>query len=265
MRNFAFGVITGGVIVFLALKMGDTPSDLPKPRIEAVLNDPARPPPATSVVSDTGIGQPSANSGIAASVGGPVAAHTMNLTQNPDFRGMIVQIRPQMQRNYPDLEKELRLTAAEADELYLLLAAGAPQSEIDSLLGPAKSQQWQEYRPTRDARLKVGELRQALASIAPLTDAQIEPLTATVLAEQKRLNDDIGARSHATTDPRAQLDIREQTLKMTEESFGRVVESARLYLSPQQVSAMQRSMSDLVKTQRETLRAQRAGLEAAGR
>jgi hypothetical protein len=140
----------------------------------------------------------------------------------------------------------------------------AQQAELQSLLGAAKYAEFQEYLPTREGRLRVIQLRNALStSDAPLTDQQAEPLLASVLAEGKRRRDDLAARV-PPDDPRGRLDFEEETINLTEASQNRLLGSAQSYLSPQQIAVMKNSMTQQVAMQRAMLRARRTRMEAGG-
>ncbi len=103
----------------------------------------------------------------------------------------------------------------------------------------------------------------ALHGDTPLTDAQAEPLLATVLAEGKRRRDETAARV-PPTDPRARLDFEEETLRLLQESYDRIVSSAQTYLSAQQLAVMKNSMTQQAALQRALLRARRTQMEAGG-
>lgn len=219
-------------------------------------------------------------------------AFIQNLTRDPEFcNAQKAQMRAALPQTYPDAAKALGLSKTESTALFDLLtrqqegvvdmACGpqndtrqarlsgealmqAQQAELKTLLGPAKYAEWEEYLPSREGRVRVNQLRTALAmGDAPLTDEQAEPLLATVLAEGKRRRAENSSRV-APADPRARLDFEEETIKLLEESHARMISSTQAYLSPQQVAVMRNSMSNQVSMQKAMLRARRAQMDAGG-
>jgi hypothetical protein len=169
-----------------------------------------------------------------------------------------------MSRLYPDLDKALGLNPEEANSLVQLLMRNAPQAEIDALIGPVKAQELQDFQKTIESRRRMNDLKVTLAqSSFPLTDAQVDRLGATSRAEQVRRDEDLRARIRPT-DPRAQLDFDEETIRATEASYGRVIAAARSVLSPEQLGIMQNSMNSVVASQRINLQTRRARLAAGG-
>lgn len=169
-----------------------------------------------------------------------------------------------MRSMFPDLDKALNLSPEEAGELVQLLLRNAPQPEIDALIGQARAQQLQEYQKTLESRRRLNDLRTTLAqSSYPMTDQQLDQLAPVSRAEQLRRDEELRARPRPT-DPRAQLDFDEETIKATEASYGRVIAAARSILSPEQLGIMQSSMNNVVSSQRANLQSRRARLAAGG-
>lgn len=145
-----------------------------------------------------------------------------DMLQDPEYRAAVrAQHRMMLPQSYPDVAKELNLTAEETSALFDLLANqqmesmdgvvslgadGPPDpatvlefqrkaeqrreahaAELAALLGSAKYAQWQQYQESMGARFQVNRLRDVLdATGHPLTDEQARPLIAAIAAEQKR-------------------------------------------------------------------------------
>lgn len=194
----------------------------------------------------------------------------------------------EMERNFPSLAKELGMTPAEAEKFYDLLTrapaafreainAGVtdPQelarlradfektqkADIAAMLGPARTQQWQEYQTTLEARRRVNELTMMLASTSPLDERQSAALVANIVAEQRRRAQEESLRMPAPNDPRAQLEFEEHNLQIRIESNRRTVEAARSFMTPEQVTLMQDSQARANDRTRAALQARREQLE----
>jgi hypothetical protein len=100
----------------------------------------------------------------------------------------------------------------------------------------------------------------------PLRDDQAASLYSTVLAETRRAGEE-KVRIYPSTDPRAQLYAEFQEQQIAEDSAQRVIDSARSYLLPAQLAALQNSANvAMAKERRKWLEARRAQLEtSAGR
>lgn len=216
-------------------------------------------------------------------------AAATSLMSDPDY--CIAQkatMRARMVQTYPDAGKVLRLSASQSTALTELLLkhqesdmpcaserAGdqprlmgkarddAQQAEIEALLGPAKYQEFKDYLPTRETRLNVNRLRDAVSTTdTPLTDQQASTLLSNALTENKRFRQEADALA-PPTDMRSNLDYQEARLKLTEESQARLIAGAQSVLTPQQMAVMKNAMTAVNSRQRAMLRAQRAQLEAS--
>jgi len=165
---------------------------------------------------------------------------------------------------FPDIEKVLGLTAEEAEALAELLRTNATDAAIEAQLG-AKAAQWQEYKVSLEARRRTSELQQMLArSSHPLSEQQVEQLVPTIVSEQQRTAQEAIARGPRPSDPRAQLDYDEESLRATEARYKRIITASRGFMSSEQVALMQSSQNRLLATQRANLQVQRAQVEAGG-
>lgn len=228
-----------------------------------------------------------------ASANRAVSSVAQNLARGLDFcTAQKALLRARMIEIYPDMGTVLALSLAEFEALTETLlrhqesdlscgpegeamrqpsvsAAAreqARQTEVAALLGPQKFQEWQEYLPTREGRLNVNRLRNALStSDTPLTDQQAGPLLDSVLAEGKRLRAEKEALVPPTSaDPLSKLDFEEESLRLTEASQARLLGSIQSYLGPQQIAVMKNAMTAVNSRQRAMLATQRAQLEALG-
>jgi hypothetical protein len=191
-----------------------------------------------------------------------------------------------MHLQYPDLAQQLGLSPAQAEALFdflmrqqgdlnrIALAGGESgsqaikemqanqQHELEAFLGPSDYQKWQAYAPTLEARRRISELTSMVASSGePITETQKQPLLDTILAEQQRRAQEEQMRAYPTTDRRAQLDTAMQDLKGREESYQRIQDSARNYLTPVQFETMKASMDRQIAMTRNALEQQLAQLE----
>lgn len=213
------------------------------------------------------------------------------LTQDPEYCALQKnRLRMQMPRSLPDVDTELGLSPAEHEALMNLLikqqedSPGNPcgtrgnapisaesiaalqqsqQAEIEMLLG-ARYGAWQEYQVTVEGRRRINELRATMStSGTPLTDAQVQPLLATVVAETKRRKAETDALGNVPDgDMRARLDMEEKTLKILEDSYNRIQASSRGYLASEQWDVMKNSQEQQLMTRRSMLRAMRMQLES---
>lgn len=199
-----------------------------------------------------------------------------------------------MNLTYPDLAEQLGMTPEQAEALFDFLqeqqsdlaaasmAAGAgtqdaaefqrlrdnlvqqQEADLAAHLGPAHQQQWEQYKPTLEARRRISELHYIGASSGePITDSQKQRLLNTILAEQQRRAGEESLRAYPNMDQRAKLDMELQNLKGREESYRRTQESASAYLTPAQFAVMKSSQDRLIESSRRALEAQRAALEGA--
>jgi hypothetical protein len=136
-----------------------------------------------------------------------------------------------IERRYPALAADLKLSPEQADRLLDLLATqtleyqqfamdleqqlesrngtfeapamrererlmAARQQEFETareaMLGADKYQEWRDYQNSREARAQMRELRGRLASgNSPLQDAQVDQLVSTIAGEQQRYQEEL--------------------------------------------------------------------------
>ncbi len=134
-------------------------------------------------------------------------------------------------------------------------------ADLAAYLGPATWQRWQEYETTLEARREVMDLSVLLGIIRePLTESQEEPLLNDMLAEQQRRAREEQMRIFPNMDQRARIEAAIQNLNGREESYQRIMNSARVYLTPAQLQAIQGSMTREIQNKRTELNAQLAQL-----
>jgi hypothetical protein len=230
------------------------------------------------------------------------------LLQDPEYRkAMLAQQKFAMRRLYPDLQSALRLQPQEAEQLMDLLAeqqlnqmANSPpfrgrggqmdptemqqyqqqlqqqqrerDAQIASVLGDSKLQEWQNYQQTLGARSQIRELRTELAEAGiPLREGQIEPLVASLAAEQqwraqesmKYRGGQLLASGNATSVNRVAM--MEQNLETTAEYNRRLHDAAAPYLSSDQLRRFDAHLSQQLEMQRANLQLMRAQQEAVSR
>lgn len=151
---------------------------------------------------------------------------------DPEYRAAwIAQQRQMIERRYPALAADLKLSPEQADRLLDLLATqmleqqqfameleqqlesrdgafeapamrererlmAARQQEFETareaMLGADKYQEWRDYQNSREARAQMRELRGRLASgSSPLQDAQVDQLVSTITGEQQRYQEEL--------------------------------------------------------------------------
>ncbi len=218
-----------------------------------------------------------------------------DLMKDPEYRkARLAQTRLNIPRNYPGLAEELGLSEKEADQVFDLLAeqqlntnlilppnatpeeqralldemrrtTQASQRKLDEalsgMLGGTKYAQWQDYQQTRGARTQAAQLGTTLASAGmPMSDAQMRPLTAALITEQKRQRDDMQTlmRDIGPADAQNQARLQEMFLKRQEESNRRILEAAAPHLNAQQLAALRANFETQDAMRRASNRIQQA-------
>ena len=192
---------------------------------------------------------------------------------------------------YPDLAQQLGLSPEQEQAVYDILAQqqldvsavsvvmGADgqiseqtQRERDEIwrrhnadlaayLGPATWRRFQEYETTLEARREVSSFGMLLGIEGkPLTDSQKGPLLKDMLVEQQRRAQEQQLRTYPNMDQRAKIEAAIQNLKGREASYQRIMNSARVYLTPAQLQMIQESMTRGIQNERTELNAQLARL-----
>jgi hypothetical protein len=134
-------------------------------------------------------------------------------------------------------------------------------ADLAAYLGPATWQRWQEYETTLEARRGVaGFVLELVIRGKPLTESQKGPLLNDMLAEQQRRAPEEQLRTYPNMDQRAKIEAAIQNLKGREESYQRIMNSARVYLTPEQLQIIQESMTQQIQSKRTELNAQLARL-----
>ena len=210
----------------------------------------------------------------------------------PEGQEMIkAQLRMLLPQQFPDLGKEVGLTAAETEKLFDLLAkqqmaattggldilAGngtsdraameetrrkiqeqqrATQAEVATLLGD-KLPKYQEYQKTLPMRQQVTQLRSNLGTgNNALSDAQTKPLINALAAEQERIQQE---RRTAPRPPQQQGQTNPQTgieqqFERAAEDNRRLVSTASAYLNPQQLNSYRQQLEQQLNLQRTLIR-----------
>jgi hypothetical protein len=189
------------------------------------------------------------------------------------------QLRAELEREFPDLAKELNLTPAEAQKFFDLLAkqAGsamgdalgmmsggdsasrqalevriveqqeASDAAISALLG-SKYPKWEEYQGTVAARQQVTQLRAMLGSgDNALDEAHAKPLIAALGAETARINQ--GMRD-ATKAARGSQSVLEAQLQYSTAQNERLITAATPHLTGPQLDGFKRMLAQQEKLTR---------------
>jgi hypothetical protein len=202
-----------------------------------------------------------------------------------------------MRQSYPGLVEALGLSEEEAERFWQLLsenqlagASGIPMingkvdadairanaqnrseaqrqlnASIAAMLGPARLQQWKDYQETLPGRQQSAQVGSTLQSAGlPLSSQQMGALTDTMIAENKRLLNEmaprVGTTGVAASDPAA---MQEERLRSQAESNRRIVESASTYLTPPQAAALRTALEQrLARSQGSMSSLQRAFSES---
>jgi hypothetical protein len=223
--------------------------------------------------------------------------NTQELLKDPDFRdGMAVSLRSSLAMLYPDLAKDLGLTPEQSGKLLDLLskhrlasvsAVPSPTSsdpaamrefskaveensrkeetEVRSLLGDAKYEQWKEYQSTLAVRQQVSQLRSALQSSGQALDEYQEKSLITALAAEQKRETEEARRSTPPVGsaPRDVAAVLEDGLQRGEANNKKMLDVASSYLTASQLEVMGKVQNQQLSMMRAMARAQRAQANAS--
>jgi hypothetical protein len=134
-------------------------------------------------------------------------------------------------------------------------------ADVAAYVGSAAWRRWQEYETTLDARREVSGIVLSLVFRGqPLAESQKGPLLNDMIAEQQRRAQEEQLRTYPNMDQRAKIEADIQNLKGREESYQRIMSSAKVYLTPAQHQMIQESMTQQIQSKRAELNAQLARL-----
>jgi hypothetical protein len=239
-----------------------------------------------------------------AAAAGPTAANTINsvrdLMQDPEYRkARLIQAKMTLKRTYTDVAEELGLSEKEVEQLFDLLAEqqigpnlslpmgpdGQPDRQameemarqrqaaqrkneeaVAALIGPARQTKWQEYQLSLSARNRASQMSGMLASSGyPLTEAQVRPLTAALIAEEKYVREQQGpARQSMPMNAESFLRSQEDSISRQEESNRRYLETAAPYMTSRQLSLVKEVLEQQIAISRASARMQRERMEKSG-
>jgi hypothetical protein len=216
------------------------------------------------------------NSGSSTPERSNMAAMAQQMLSTPEGREMARSVlRGTLPQQYPDLAKELGLTAEEAEKFFDLLAKHQTDLSADALnmlggsgMGPAETQElqrklaekqqaneaeletmlgsrypkWQEYQGTAAARQQVDRLKSALSSGSnPLSDAQSKSLIAALGAEQAKFQEE--ERSRFTPDAaRSSTNMLEEQVQRMVDHNKDLVNVADRHLNAEQLAQYRRQL-----------------------
>jgi hypothetical protein len=208
---------------------------------------------------------------------------------DPDYRrSYLVQVRQQVIRSYPGLAQALGLDFDEANSFYEVLA----QRELDmrdvsllvedvpddsslearenaigeinrrrddaltALLGTARFDQFKQYEQERPAWAQLAETTGAMAAVGvPLKPDQSKALVATLVAEHRRLQTQLNGKiaPQRPNDPGAAANLLELAAQYRVTANQRILESAKAYLTSQQLEALQDSLDQQLQKARDNV------------
>jgi hypothetical protein len=205
---------------------------------------------------------------------GNILPSRQEMLKDHEYRkARLAQLRLSLPQSYPGLIELLGLLPDEADRLWSLLAEDQLQAsaneiplvngQIDSqamremsvaraqyrrelddsltaLLGDSRFQQWKDYQETRPSHQQAAQLNRTMESMGLLlNDAQMRPLTAALVAEQKRQGEDIAAQFTSSGAARSGLaQPQEENFRREEESNRRIIDAAAPHLSERQLETL---------------------------
>lgn len=207
----------------------------------------------------------------------PLIAGLREAVSSPEGREFArSMMRGMLPRQYPDLARELDLTQQEAEQFFDLLAkhqdalgvdsmgllAGgvqdpaarqemqrrlvekqqANEAELAAMLG-SRYPKWQEYQSTAVARREVNELRAALSSSNPLSEAQSKALITALAAEQARIQQE--ERNWAASAGRDSANMIEEQLQRVTEGNRRLFDVAAAHLDSVQLDLYRRQREEV--------------------
>lgn len=203
-------------------------------------------------------------------------AREKEMMADPEYRkARLAQQRMNTERNYPGLAEELGLSQPESDRLFdmltesqmkmseeltALFSGGQPdaaaraeitrkqqafqreqEEQVAALLGAGRYQQWQDYKETQGGRVQALQMGTQLAQVGqPLSDVQQRGLTAVLVAEQKRMQQQMEPlmRSLDRSDPQAVMQLQTDLRKREDESNRRILEAAAAHLTARQIASL---------------------------
>lgn len=221
-----------------------------------------------------------------------------DMMRDPEYRkARLTQARLQLKRNYTDVAEELGLTEREAEQLFDILAerqvgvnvpvSVGPDGRVDlqamdeanrarrdaqrrldeslqALLGPARQPKWQEYQLSLSARSRATSMSSMLASSGhPLTESQLRPLTAALIAEEKYVRDTQGTSNQRPTNTEAMARMQEESVNRQEESNRRYLEVAAAHMTAKQLALVKEVLEQQIALSRAGARLQRERLQSA--
>lgn len=216
------------------------------------------------------------------------------LLKDSEFRkARIEQARSNLKRRYNGLAVELGISEKQADDVLTLLAesqirmeeeatsrlaSGTPpdgtaiaemarlqQAEqqkqkqaLVAMLGTSKYEQFEDFEHLQPSRSRVNNLNTLLAREGkPMTSAQSQSLTAVIVAEQKRMEQEAQALRDAGKDAQSTFQEREA------EANRRILQGAAAFLDPQQLEKVRGRFEQRSAMGRANQRVQQAQQQAA--
>jgi hypothetical protein len=222
-----------------------------------------------------------------------------DLLKDPEYRkARLASRRLDMQRSNPGVAEALGLSEKDADRFFDLLAENQirmnelpainardmnPQTAAEesirnrqalekqqneslvALLGNGGFAQWQEYQQTRGARSKAISMGSQLQQMGlPLTNAQLKPLTAALIAEELLYRQEQPLPRTPSMDAQERAALQEETQRRNDEANRRVLAAIAPSLNPQQLAVFREQFESQEAMNRITWRARERALAARG-
>jgi hypothetical protein len=256
----------------------------------------AAPPPAASPATTTAPAAPPAKAAVQAASAvlmADSAQRQKKLLEDSEFRrARINQVRGNIQLRFPNLAKDLGLSQQEADGLLTLIAeyqlraeavmadamaaGNSPppaliadltraqkeheqqyKSAMAALIGPERAAAYQDYEETAPSRQRGNNLATMLTQAGkPLTPAQSKSLTALIVAEQRRREDELKTMA-ASGQP-----LQQSQADRAIDSDRRVLSAAAGFLDAQQVELVRARFEQVAARTRASASVQQRQMEA---
>lgn len=171
--------------------------------------------------------------------------------------------RAYIQMFFGDVETALNLSPEEMEALVKLIARGvtATPEELDAATG-GKYHLLEDRARLGIANNRVYNLRSSLSQgLQPITDTQAERLQTDILEAHRRIDGAMSSHSRPS-ELRAMLEYDELRGSATDASYAAAVESARSYLTPQQIAVWQSQIQASANSSRRDRELRRLRMEA---
>jgi hypothetical protein len=263
-RDVVVVIIVGAAIGYLVhrLRVEQALNVLLQERITALESSAAKVPSITPPVAEEEANEPAPPQTVP-KVNVPASDRPASVIKSASERDQNVSsLRRRLKSLYGDVETKFNLSPEEAEKLAKLVVSNA-KAEIEAFWGPGRYRQWQDFTQSKASERFADDVGKRVAQTGgSLSALQTEQLASTFLAEAKRASAETEALAKPTT-AQEKIDFDERTLKLTDASYRRVIETSRLYLDPAQVEVLSRSLDRQIQLRRSDLEGRRTGVSNA--